>query len=176
MLALGHQFVFKALRSLDCCSDAAHTYTHTRTQMLTEGSVHTKMCLHHSDDSYAAAVEYCLYCLGWSAWQTVMKWMTDDIPSYCSASTDSESLSAGSEGVKFITNKFIKLERSVFGTSAVFEPFRCFSKRSTFAQVHCCVVPLTAPDTCSFHFTQSCFVLFRLLFLAPMIQLLDILL
>lgn len=62
MLALGHQFVFKALISPDCCIDATHT--HTNTQMLTEGSVHTKACLHHSDDSYAAAVELRLYCLG----------------------------------------------------------------------------------------------------------------
>lgn len=51
MFAWGHQFVFKALISPDCCTDAA------RTHLLTEGSVHTKTCFHHSDDSDAATVE-----------------------------------------------------------------------------------------------------------------------
>lgn len=43
MLALGHQFVFKALRSLDCCSDAAHTQVHTHRCSLRDRS--TQRCV-----------------------------------------------------------------------------------------------------------------------------------
>lgn len=57
--------------------------THTHTQMLTAGSVHTKRPVFIIQMIPAATAELCLYCLGWSTWQTVMKWMAGDIPASC---------------------------------------------------------------------------------------------
>lgn len=69
--------------------------------MLTEGSVYIQTCLHHSDDSSADTVELGRYCRSWSAWWTVMKWMTEYIPAQGCASTHRNTPSSQSQKVEW---------------------------------------------------------------------------
>lgn len=63
---------------------------------------------------HAATVELCLYCLGWSARQTVMKWVTGDIPAKRSMHESRLCPQAVSDWNSLSTNSLVR-QQTLFG-------------------------------------------------------------